>query len=107
MGITPLPEDLGQTLGHWGVPAGPYLVMPLLGPSNVRDAPATIIEFLWFRWFMPDRFNDFYSHPAVSILRVIDTRKNVPFRYFQTGSPFEYEFVRFLFLTYRELEIAR
>jgi phospholipid-binding lipoprotein MlaA len=30
-------EDLGQTLGYWGVPAGPYLVLPLLGPSTVRD----------------------------------------------------------------------
>ena len=31
-------EDFGQTLGKWGVPSGSYLVLPLLGPSNVRDA---------------------------------------------------------------------
>jgi phospholipid-binding lipoprotein MlaA len=31
-------EDFGQTLGVWGVPAGPYLVLPLLGPSSPRDA---------------------------------------------------------------------
>jgi phospholipid-binding lipoprotein MlaA len=31
-------EDFGQTLGVWGLPAGPYLVLPLLGPSSVRDA---------------------------------------------------------------------
>jgi len=31
-------EDTGQTLGWWGLPAGPYLVIPLLGPSNIRDA---------------------------------------------------------------------
>lgn len=31
-------EDFGQTLGHWGVPSGPYLVLPLLGPSTLRDA---------------------------------------------------------------------
>lgn len=31
-------EDFGQTLGHWGVPTGPYLVLPLLGPSTLRDA---------------------------------------------------------------------
>lgn len=31
-------SDFGQTLGHWGVPPGPYLVIPLLGPSNPRDA---------------------------------------------------------------------
>lgn len=30
-------EDFGQTLGYWGLPSGPYLVLPLLGPSSVRD----------------------------------------------------------------------
>jgi phospholipid-binding lipoprotein MlaA len=30
-------EDFGQTLGYWGVPAGPYLVLPVFGPSNIRD----------------------------------------------------------------------
>lgn len=37
-------EDFGQTLGKWGVPAGPYLVVPLLGPSSVRDAPAKLVD---------------------------------------------------------------
>ena len=32
-------EDLGQTLATWGVPAGPYIVMPLFGPSTLRDFP--------------------------------------------------------------------
>ncbi|MEN9911566.1 MAG: hypothetical protein RI956_10 [Pseudomonadota bacterium] len=35
-------EDLGQTLAVWGVPAGPYIMLPLLGPSNVRDGLARI-----------------------------------------------------------------
>lgn len=30
-------EDFGQTLGYWGVPTGPYLVLPILGPSTIRD----------------------------------------------------------------------
>ncbi|MCG8548603.1 MAG: VacJ family lipoprotein [Alphaproteobacteria bacterium] len=34
----PLEEDFGQTLAVWGAPGGPYLVLPFLGPSNVRDA---------------------------------------------------------------------
>lgn len=33
-------EDLGQTLGYWGVPAGPYLVLPILGSSTLRDTAA-------------------------------------------------------------------
>ena len=32
-------EDFGQTLGKWGVPSGPYLVLPFFGPSSLRDAP--------------------------------------------------------------------
>jgi phospholipid-binding lipoprotein MlaA len=37
-------EDFGQTLGRWGVPTGPYLVLPLLGPSNFRDAAARPVD---------------------------------------------------------------
>jgi len=37
MGLEPKSEDFGQTLGYWGMPSGPYLVLPLLGPSTVRD----------------------------------------------------------------------
>lgn len=40
MGFEKHDEDFGQTLGVWGVPSGPYLVLPLLGPSSFRDAPA-------------------------------------------------------------------
>lgn len=37
-------EDFGQTLGYWGVPPGPYLVIPFLGPSNVRDAVGALAD---------------------------------------------------------------
>jgi phospholipid-binding lipoprotein MlaA len=37
-------EDFGQTLGYWGVPPGPYFVIPLLGPSNVRDSGGLIVD---------------------------------------------------------------
>lgn len=36
-------EDFGQTLGKWGVPTGPYVVLPLLGPSTLRDAAALFL----------------------------------------------------------------
>lgn len=41
-------EDFGQTLGAWGVPSGPYLVLPFLGPSTLRDFPARV----------PDRYTN-------------------------------------------------
>jgi len=37
-------EDFGQTLGVWGVGPGPYIVLPFLGPSNLRDAPARLVD---------------------------------------------------------------
>lgn len=41
-------EDFGQTLGVWGVGSGPYLVIPFLGPSTARDAPAKAIDPSWY-----------------------------------------------------------
>lgn len=41
-------EDFGQTLGVWGVQPGPYLVLPLLGPSTARDAPARAVDPSWY-----------------------------------------------------------
>jgi phospholipid-binding lipoprotein MlaA len=37
-------EDFGQTLGHWGTPPGPYLMLPLLGPSNPRDTVGAVVD---------------------------------------------------------------
>lgn len=44
MGLEKHNEDFGQTLGWWGVPSGPYLVLPILGPSTLRDAPARWVD---------------------------------------------------------------
>jgi phospholipid-binding lipoprotein MlaA len=48
-------EDFGQTLGYWGVPPGPYLVLPILGPSNPRDTVGLIADSasLVYPWFVP------------------------------------------------------
>lgn len=47
MGIERGNEDLGQTMGYWGLGAGPYLVIPFLGPSSLRDAVARYPEGLY------------------------------------------------------------
>lgn len=66
--------DFGLTLGHWGVPTGPYLMLPFLGPSNVRDAAAWPVDYYGnpLAHLKPD------SHRyALTGLRVIDTRANL------------------------------
>ncbi|WP_294370550.1 VacJ family lipoprotein [Pseudacidovorax sp.] len=45
LGIERHSADFGQTLGYWGVPSGPYLMLPLLGPSTVRDTAALPIDW--------------------------------------------------------------
>jgi phospholipid-binding lipoprotein MlaA len=64
-------EDFGQTLGKWGVQSGPYLVLPLLGPSTVRDAIALPLDFKADPWFhvRPVRWR-----MAGSGLRAVDQR---------------------------------
>jgi len=44
MGLDKNDEDFGQTLGAWGVPPGPFLELPLLGPSDSRDGPARVVD---------------------------------------------------------------
>ena len=45
VGLEKHDEDFGQTLGYWGIGPGPYLVIPLLGPSSVRDAIGRVVDF--------------------------------------------------------------
>ena len=44
-GIPKGEEDFGQTFGHWGIPQGPYLFVPLMGPTTVRDGTGVIIRY--------------------------------------------------------------
>ena len=48
MGLEKHDEDFGQTLGWWGVAPGPYFVIPFLGPSTARDAPARVVSPEWY-----------------------------------------------------------
>ena len=71
LGIGRQQEDFGQTLGHWGLPAGPYLVWPLLGPSSLRDSAGLPLDLSWSPSALtkddPTRF-------GLTALRLIDTR---------------------------------
>jgi phospholipid-binding lipoprotein MlaA len=64
-------EDLGQTLGKWGVPPGPYLMLPLLGPSNLRDVPSHVVN----RFLEPFHWYDYGSERWISLgLSLVDMR---------------------------------
>ena len=48
MGLEKHNEDFGQTLGYWGVPSGPYFVLPFLGPSTIRDTGGLYVDTEYF-----------------------------------------------------------
>lgn len=108
-GLSDQDEDFGQTLGWWGVPQGPYLVLPLLGPSSLRDAFGLGVDTVAGRTVTPAaEINEAaYPNPAVNGLEAVDTRANIDFRYYDSGSAFEYDVLRFLATKRRELEILR
>lgn len=71
MGIEPLPErDLGQTLAYWGLPSGPYLVLPFLGPSSLRDMSDPLLTLTHPMW-SPERLNE---KDGVKVLAIVHQR---------------------------------
>ena len=107
-GIPPEPEDFGETLGHWGAGPGPFLVIPILGPSNLRDGTGLAVDGLAFYYALPAEVTSSIAYYALMYgLRPIDLRYRTPFRYYQTGSPFEYDLVRFLNTEKRKLDIEK
>jgi phospholipid-binding lipoprotein MlaA len=72
-GIDRHTEDFGQTLGRWGVPSGPYVVLPLLGSSTVRDTAALTLDR---QGDLLNQVNDIPWRNSLYFLRVIDTRSN-------------------------------
>jgi phospholipid-binding lipoprotein MlaA len=67
-------EDFGQTLGRWGVPAGPYLVLPFFGPSTLRDGTALIADF---RWDPVHHIGDDTTRYLTYYTRAVDRRSNL------------------------------
>jgi phospholipid-binding lipoprotein MlaA len=107
-GIRPEPEDFGETLGHYGAGPGPYLVIPILGPSNLRDGTGLAVDGLAFYYALPAEVTSSVAYYALMYgLRPIDLRYRTPFRYYETGSPFEYDLVRFLNTEKRRLDIEK
>ncbi len=70
-GITAPKADLGQTLGKWGVPSGPYVVIPILGPSSVRDGTGTITA----TYYDPvNSVPDNATRNVLTVTRLVDIR---------------------------------
>lgn len=94
-------EDFGQTLGVWGVGSGPYVVLPLLGPSTVRDTVGLVGDYATDPVTYVDDQGD---KNALIITRVIDTRSRL-LASEQLISGDKYSFIRDAYLQRREFLI--
>jgi phospholipid-binding lipoprotein MlaA len=96
-------EDLGQTLGKWGVPAGPYLMVPLLGPSTLRDLPSKVADTLLEPLFWFDPGNARWVSLGLS---AVDTRARLlPVDATLDGVYDKYGFIRGAYLQRRQFQV--
>ena len=101
MGLQRNDEDFGQTLGYWGLSSGPYLVLPLLGPSTVRDALGIYPD----SYAEPYRYmHDVSARNTVAGMKIIDARANLlSAEKLITGD--KYIFIRNAYLQSREFKV--
>ncbi len=112
-GLKKQSEDFGQTLGYWGVGPGPYLVVPMLGPNTLRSASGFAVD-AGIRYAIVTTTDPFeyvesgdVIMAGISTLEAIDMRHREKFRYYESGYPFEYYMVRFLYHKSRELLLMK
>ena len=107
-------EDFGQTLGHYGVGNGPYLVLPIFGPSNLRDTTGLVADSIAMDYIIYEAILDEGLDASANeknkaklygkIFNAIDTRHRTGFRYHASGSPFEYELIKLFYNEKRHLD---
>jgi phospholipid-binding lipoprotein MlaA len=98
------PEDFGQTLGRWGVGAGPFVVLPLFGPSTLRDTVALSVDF---KGDIVGNVEHVASRNSLKVLNLVDIRA----AYLNAGSVIDdaaldkYAFTRDAFLQRRQYSV--
>jgi phospholipid-binding lipoprotein MlaA len=96
-------EDFGQTLGYWGVPSGPYLVLPFLGPSTLRDGSGLVMD--WTLDPISTNHDNFAKHTfyGINALKLLDTRADLlSAEKLLESVPDEYVFIRNAYLQRRD-----
>jgi len=93
-------EDFGQTLGYWGIGDGPYLVLPLIGPSSARDSVGWVGDY--YTWPVTYVESDRERNILIAV-RVISVRADLleASRILETAALDPYEFVRDAYLQRR------
>lgn len=102
MGLQKHNEDFGQTLGRWGVGAGPYLVLPFLGPNDFRDTAGFLVDTGYGD--LVRNHDDVSARNPALVLRVVSRRADLldAKRAIDAAALDEYEFSRDLYLERRK-----
>ncbi len=100
MGLEKNKEDFGQTLGYWGIPQGPYLVLPFFGSSTFRDAPGLYAD----RQISPVEQLHNKEELALDTLSIVNTRARLlrATKILDTAAKDKYIFIRESYLQKRE-----
>jgi phospholipid-binding lipoprotein MlaA len=92
------PTGFGTTLAKWGMHPGPFLVIPFFGPSTLREGVGLLGDYATnYGIDLGDLYRGDQSW-GLGVVNAVDQRANISFRYYSTGSPFEYENIRFLYV---------
>lgn len=117
IGLRSDPETMGDTLGHYGIGTGSFLVLPVLGPSTVRDAVGSAADAamegaargvvdkkLFFDTGIFDKTVYGFTRPVVTGL---NARSMLSIKYGDLNSPFEYDLVKALYYNYRKIQVMK
>ena len=104
MGLQKHNEDFGQTLGKWGIGSGPYLVLPFVGPSSLRDGGGLLVDWRYDPFF---HVSNIPVRNTLLALRTIDTRADLlgATDVLEQAALDKYTFVRDAFFQYRRSQI--
>jgi phospholipid-binding lipoprotein MlaA len=109
-GIRPKEEDTGQTLGYYGVGPGPYLVLPFLGPSNLRDGVSlladTRLDLAYYIWGKGKDNYDYYGILAFKMINKLSLDKDT-YEGIKKDALDPYLFVRDAYAQYRQSQIDK
>lgn len=96
--------DFGQTLGRWGMPAGPYVVLPILGPSSVRDTAGLVVDSAADP---VGDINNVANRNSLYTLRAVDTRARLlgATNVLEGAALDKYSFTRDLYLNRRQSQV--
>jgi phospholipid-binding lipoprotein MlaA len=105
LGLAAHDEDFGQTLGKWGVPPGPFVMLPLLGPSTVRDSLGLVAD----RFSEPDTYlvDSWHGRIGLTVGSLLDSRASLLGTDEMLSSAYDqYAFLRNAYLQRRAFQVS-